>query len=216
MSSALYLIILALFGLWLAFYPLRMHGLKISLLLPLGLILLGLAYWHWGAWAAWQRYLQEKIRYQQVQTVIRSLHGPEELIQKLKDRLHAEPESAKGWYLLGRLYSTQSQWQEASDAFAKAHRLKPHDEKITVNYAESLWQLHTVRYDQKARALLKHLLRVNPNQADALTMLATDAYQHEAYQQAIDYWQHLLMVVPPQSEDAKTIQRAIVKAQGKL
>ncbi len=47
-------------------------------------------------------------------------------------------------------------------------------------------------------------------------MLAMDAYMRHSYQQAINYWQHLLTIIPPQSDDAMAIRKAIAKAQQKL
>jgi cytochrome c-type biogenesis protein CcmH len=210
------LISLAMLAMMLVFYPLKMRGINIGLCAPIGFILIGLAYWHWGAWSAWRHYVHQTIRYQQAQTIIKSLHGTEELIQKLKARLNDSPESAKGWYLLGRLYVSQHQWQQANDAFYKAHRLKPSDEKITLNYVQNAWQLNQGVYDSQSRQLLKDLLKNNPNQLDALAMLAMDAYKRYDYRLAIEFWQRMLLLVPPQSEDAQAIRKAIVKAQGKL
>ena len=57
------------------------------------------------------------------------------------------------------------------------------------------------------------MLQRNPNQPDAIAMLATDAFEQDDFQQAIDYWQHLLDLIPPQSDEAKAIRRAINKAR---
>lgn len=208
---ACFLIILML-ALGVALYPLRKTRLA-WLLAPVLLVLISIAYWHWGAWPEWASYLQAREKQQRVQAMLKSMHDPSQLIDKLKATLQKQPNSARGWYLLGRLYVSQNEWQLANDAFAKAHELEPNDEKITVNYAQNLWQINHQTFDKTSRALLTDVLKRNANQPDALAMLAMDAYKRRAYQQAIDYWQRLLKLIPPHSEEAQAIRKAIAKAQ---
>ncbi len=206
-------LIFLVFALGVALYPLRKSRAGILFLAPVLILLAGLAYWTWGAWPAWTHYLQEDVKQQRIQTLLKSMHDPAELIATLKVRLQKQPDSARGWYLLGRLYSSQNQWQQARDAFATAHRLQPTDEQFTVNYVQNLWQLNHQTFDDSSRDLLKGVLANNANQPDALAMLAMDAYTRHEYQQAIDYWQDLLKLAPPQSEEAGAIRKAIAKAQ---
>lgn len=202
-------LMLTLFALSLALYPLRKFPVIVSVLAPVLIIFVGVAYWHWGAWSS-------TIKQQRVQAMLKSMPNPPALIAKLKATLEKQPDSARGWYLLGRLYVSQNQWQEANEAFAMAHRLQPDDEQMTVNYIQNLWQLNHQAFDDKSRTLLNDVLERNANQPDALAMLAMDAYIHHQYQRAIDYWQHLLKLAPPQSEEAVAIRKAIAKAQAQM
>lgn len=188
----------------------------VFLLIPLTMLATTAAYWYWGAMAEWQHFLNQQEKQKQVQAVLQSIKSPGQIIEKLKARLQVEPESARGWYLLGRLYTSQEQWIQARDAFAKAHQLNPADEATTVNYAQSLWQLNQQQFDEPIRSLFKELLQKNPDQPDALAMLAMDAYMTHDYQQAINYWQHLLKLAPEQSQEAQMIRKAIAKAQQQM
>ena len=210
------LVILLVIALVIVLYPLRQPKISMMMLMPIMSCLVAFAYWRWGAWPDFQHYIQQEAKQQQVQAMLKSVHNPQELIDKLKARLATQPESARGWYLLGRLYASQEQWQQAHDAYASAYRLKPNDEQVTVNYAQSLWQLNHQEFNAESRALFQSVLKKNRNQPDALAMLAMDAFVGHAYQQAIDYWQRLLKISPPQSEDAHAIRKAIVKAQQKM
>lgn len=215
MSDTWILIVLLGLALVIALYPFG-HALKTNLLWgPLLIVLVMLGYWHWGAYPAWNAHLQQQTRLKQLQSIMQSMQTPEALIAKLKTRVLQKP-SARGWYLLGRLYASQGDWQLAHDAFFRAHRLKPNDEKITINYAQGLWQLNQQSLNNEVRTLLESVLKQNKNQPDALAMIAMDAFQHQAYQQAIDYWQRILSVLPPQSADANAIRKAIAKAQQRL
>ena len=107
------------------------------------------------------------------------------IFNRLETHVHQHPKRTQGWYLLGRLYASQHQWKNAQIAFEHAHVLDPHDKRITVNWAQSLF------------------------------ILATDAYQKGQYQDAINNWQHLLTLIPPESEEAKNIRRMIRKLKPK-
>ncbi|MFW2532882.1 MULTISPECIES: tetratricopeptide repeat protein [Legionella] len=209
-------ITLVLLALPVALYPLRKTKWFAAVLAPIVIIGVAAAYWRWGAWSTWQHYRQETERQRRVEAVLQTIKSPTELVDRLKARLQANPDSARGWYLLGRLYVSQGQWQIASEAFAKAHQLAPNDTATTVNYGQSLWQLNQQRFDEPIRALFTNLLRQDPDQPDALAMLAMDSFMNHHYQQAINYWQHLLKLAPEQSEEAQMIRKAIAKAQQQL
>jgi cytochrome c-type biogenesis protein CcmH/NrfG len=197
-------------------YPLRKSIFICTLLSFLSIGSVGILYWCWGDWSGWTSFTRDQAKQKQAKALLQSIHDPEELINKLKNRVESEPNRAKGWYLLGRLYASQGEWKKARDVYYKAHVLEPNNEQTTVNYAQSLWQLNNQKFNDKSRKLLQAVLDRNPEQPDALAMLAMDAFSGKCYQQAIDYWERLLERVPPGSEDAKAIRKAIAKAQNKL
>ncbi|KTD35994.1 cytochrome c type biogenesis protein CcmH [Legionella nautarum] len=209
-------IVLGLFALPLALYPLRNTKLLIVVVVPVLVIFSSFAYWRWGAWPAWQENQHREATQQQVQAVLQTIKSPAELVERMRARLKQDPSSERGWYLLGRLYASQGQWLEARDAFLKALELKPENEITLINYAQSLLQLNQQQFNGQIRTLLKNLLQKDPNQPDALAMLAMDAFTEKNYQLAIDYWQQLLKLAPEQSEEALLLRKAIAKAQQKL
>ncbi|MCE3044816.1 tetratricopeptide repeat protein [Legionella sp. 16cNR16C] len=194
---------------------LRPFKKTIGLISPLIIILVSLAYWQWGGWFEWQEFVSKERNQQQIKQVLSTIKNTDELIEKLKARLDDSPASARGWYLLGRLYASQSQWAEANKAFQKAYQLQPNDEKTIVNYAQSQLQLNDGKFNDAVKTLCLKLLKINPEQPDALSMLAMDAYLNQDYSSAIAYWQRLLALVPPKSRDAIMIQKAISKAISK-
>lgn len=209
-------IVLGFLALPLVLYPLRKSRLQMLMFIPVLILALSFAYWQWGAWPAWQLYVKNEAKQKQIQAVLQTIKSPAELIDRLKARLKENPESARGWYLLGRLYASQDSWTEARDAFFKAHRLELENESATINYAQSLWQLNQQQFNEQIRDLFKEVLQKHPNQPDALAMLAMDAFTGHDYQLAIDYWQHLLKLAPQQSEEAEIIRKAIAKAEQPL
>lgn len=197
-------------------YPLRRNLWASLILVPIIFILAFSGYYQWGSFGPWQEYIDEQERQKQAAAILQSVKDPQELIAKLRSKLDDSPKSAKGWYLLGRLYSGQNERQLAADAFAKAYQFEPGNEQYAVNYAHSLWQLNNRQFTVRITKIFSDLLKANPNQPDALAMLAMDAYVSHAYEDAINYWQRLLKLAPPQSEEAQAIRKAIVKAEEQI
>ena len=190
---------------------------KTSIFLSIGMILFVIfSYRQWGGWDAWTHFKDKQARTQKAEEVIKQFKTPHELIEKLKSKLDQTPASARGWYLLGRLYSSQNDWTAAKDSFQTAVRLKPENERYKVNYIYALWEFNQQHFDAHIRKNLQRMLLKNPKQPDALAMLAMDAYQEKHYQIAINYWQQLLIITPPNSDAAKALRKAIAKAQAKL
>lgn len=127
-------IVLSLVALIIALYPLRKSKKAVIVCGSLIILFLGGAYWRWGAFPAWSKYRVARVQQARVQAMLKTVGGTDDLIIKLKTTLQQNPQSARGWYLLGRLYASQNQLQKARDAFAKAHHLKPNQAYITVNY----------------------------------------------------------------------------------
>lgn len=197
-----------------AIYPLSRQTYRAQLAIAFVLIAGSIGgYWQWGSRVKWVGYLHQQAIHQRAEAVMKSLKGPQELIDKLKHHLEKQPDSARGWFLLGRLYASQTQWTDAFNAFSKAHALEPDNLQTTVNYAQSLWQIKDQTFTPEVRQLFESILKNNPNQPDALSMLAIDAYQQHEYQQAIEYWSSLLRLLPKDSSEAMAIRKAIAKAQ---
>jgi cytochrome c-type biogenesis protein CcmH len=162
---------------------------------------------------AWKVDQTKQLRLQQAEQILKKYPDHESIIRSLRQRLDQQPQSAQGWYLLGRLYAANGQWAQALHAYQTAARLKPSSERYQVEYLMSLWQVDHQTMSPKARAQWKKLLLAHPHQAQALMMLAMDAFRHQHFQQAIFLWSRLLQLVPPNSEDAQMIQQAMDKAQ---
>ncbi|MFI4919199.1 MAG: tetratricopeptide repeat protein [Legionellales bacterium] len=210
------LIVFSLVAGLLLVYPLRRHVLFSWCLMLAIYVLVAGGYFFWGGFVQWRHYIVQNKSQALAQQMLHSIKNPQELIDKLRAKLDDSAKSAKGWYLLGRLYLSQNDPQHAFKAFAKAHQLQPEDEQYTVNYTHSLWQMNHQKFTPEIRTAFTQLLTKNPQQADALAMLAMDAFERHAYEEAITYWQRLLKLAPPGSEEAQAIHKAIAKAQQQM
>lgn len=207
------LVLVSILASALIIYPLRRHVFFSVILVPIIFVLVMGGYYLWGGFALWQNYVAHNKSQALAQQMLKTIKTPQELIDKLRAKLDDSPKSAKGWYLLGRLYSNQNDKKHALEAFGKAYHFKPQDEQFAVNYAHSLWDMNQQQFNATIREIFISLLNKNPNQPDALAMLAMDAYLSHDYNDAITYWQRLLKIAPQQSEEADAIRKAIAKAQ---
>lgn len=90
----------------------------------------GIVYYYWGASSA----VAKQEAYNQLQSEIGS---PQQLIVRMLAHLKEHPESAQGWYLLGKIYLSLGQYVEARDALAKAIQLQPDQPEYLLNYQKA-------------------------------------------------------------------------------
>lgn len=216
-QDGLYLAIPVVGALLILLYPFHQQKKQavtwvLSVMLVLAVVTL---YHQWGGWQAWQDFQEQQVKAKLAKQLMKQYKTPTALIDSLRQKVLQHPNSAKGWYLLGRLYASQNEWHSAHQCFMKALRLQPEDEQYVVNDSYARWQLNQQRFNKNIRRALHRLLLKNPQQPDALALLAMDAYQQKHYRQAILYWQSLLRMTPPESEAALAIRKAIARAQKK-
>jgi cytochrome c-type biogenesis protein CcmH len=188
--------------------------LALILLLALPLIA-GWWYWQEGnsrSVAQWHLAQQQAAL---VKAEIAKLGSPEQIAAALRARLQQEPQSARGWYLLGNLEVGLQHYTQAVQALKRANELQPNDINIMVKYAEALFFVNQT-LDAQARSLLERVLQIAPQNTNALNLFASGAYQAGDYATAIRYWEQLLPQFTTDSEDGKALLTMIAAAQKKL
>ena len=65
----------------------------------------------------------------------------------------------------------------------------------------------------KPTELINQALKVDPENAKALQLAGSAAFEAKDYKKAIDYWQRVLKKVPPDSEVGQTITERINEAK---
>lgn len=162
----------------------------------------------------WHQHLSQQQAYLQAKKILKQPGKVKELIKRLESQVAHHPDDAKAWFLLGRIYASHNHWTKAHDALFQAYRLEPNNDKTAIFYVETIWQSQGQITDH-GRMILEKVLKRDANQPDALIMLAADAKAHQCYQQAIAYWQRILVILPKDSEMAQAITDAIKKAHKK-
>lgn len=170
-------------------------------------------YRYWGS----SEKLQVALQQQQQEAQLRAeLTSPEAVITNLKAKLQQDPNSVQGWYLLGRVYFSQGQFNDAVTAYATANQLQPNNPELMMPYAQALYYIEPRQLKGKALELVNQVKRLQPDNGQLLNLLAIVSYDQGKFQQAIAYWQQLLGHYPPNSQDFQAIQGAIAQANNRL
>jgi cytochrome c-type biogenesis protein CcmH len=143
----------------------------------------------------------------------RSQEQIEANVTALAKRLQTNPSDAQGWTMLARSYSSMERFGEASGAYAKATELTPNDADLWAEYAFASAMANGRRLAGKPMELINRALKVDPDNAKALQLAGSAAFEAKDYKKAIDYWQRVLSKVPPTSEVGQAITGRINEAK---
>jgi cytochrome c-type biogenesis protein CcmH len=137
----------------------------------------------------------------------------EQAIAGLAAKLQQDPNDAQGWGLLGRAYESLERFADARDALAHARALAPDDADVTVAYAEALaLSTQSRSIEGEPRALIEGVLKKNPDNERGLWLLGIGDYQQGKYDSAITSWNHLIAVLPKDSDIVPSVQQQIARA----
>jgi cytochrome c-type biogenesis protein CcmH len=134
-------------------------------------------------------------------------------VAKLAKRLESNPNDAEGWMMLARSYSSMEKFSEAANAYAKATELTPKNADLWAEYAFAVAMAGGRSLEGKPTELINHALQVDPENAKALQLAGSAAFQARDYKKAVDYWQRVLKKVPADSEVGQTITERINEAK---
>ena len=136
------------------------------------------------------------------------------MIARLAARLEKNPQDAKGWVMLARAQAVLGRFEEASTAYAKSVEIFPDDAQLLADYADALAMAGGRRLQGEPEQLVKRALRADPNNAKALALAGTIAFDNKDYALAVKHWERLRSSIPSGSEFAKSIQGSIDEAKG--
>lgn len=137
----------------------------------------------------------------------------DEMVSQLEARLARHPDDGRGWVLLGHAYMALERYAEASEAYRRANTLAgENDPKILVAYAQALGMANEGRFGTQSVELLGKALALQPDQPRALWLAGWAAYQQQAYDEALTYWQELKAMAPPGDSDLREALLSAIKA----
>jgi len=199
-----------LWPLWRQAKPAKITGLILLIAIPLFAVSL---YWHFGASRELANYWNLKREAVIVKAEMQKIKNVEQLVDQLKAHLQQDPGSAKGWYLLGRLYMGQQHFIQAQTVFNKAYQLEPKNNEYAIAFAEATFFAKNRRLDNQTRELLRQVIQRDPTAISAMNLVAIDAFETKHYHQAIQQWEAMLPLFAVGSPESKMILTMIAKAQ---
>lgn len=130
------------------------------------------------------------------------------MVEKLAQRMKANPEDPKGWALLGRSYAAMGRFQDAADAFAEATQRAPNDAVLLSDYADTL-SMAQGSLQGKPTELTAQALAIDPHNQKALALAAASASERHAYDEALRHWRTLAADLPVDSDAAREVAGVI-------
>ena len=129
------------------------------------------------------------------------------LLPKLEKHLIDEPNDATGWGMLGKAYMALERYPDAVRAYDKLAQLTPNDAQALADYADALAMAQGQNLQGKPKQLLAAALKLDPSNGKALYLSGFAALSAGDNQQAAKYWNTLLALLPPDSEDAQAVRQ---------
>jgi cytochrome c-type biogenesis protein CcmH len=138
-----------------------------------------------------------------------------QMVDRLAERLKANPDDLAGWARLARAYKVQNRLPEAEQAYVKAGKLVETDPDLLTQYADLLAVRANNNLEGRPMALVTKALALNPKHPMALMMAGSAAYRRADYALAVTHWEKVLTVLDPTSSDATQVMAEIADARNK-
>ena len=134
-------------------------------------------------------------------------------VDALAQRLKENPSDAAGWTLLARSYNNMERFGESAGAYAKATELNPKDADLWAEYAFVSAMASGRSLQGKPEELIAQALKVDPENAKALQLAGSAAFQAKDYKKAVGYWERVLKRVPPDSDVGQLMAERLNEAR---
>ena len=110
----------------------------------------------------------------------------------LRTKISKEGDDAVAWFVIGRIWLSKGMLDDAIEAFEKALALTPNRVNVLISYSQALLVASGDENLAKAALSLAKVLQQDPDNSDALSMLAMVAEERGDKEQAQQAWQLLL------------------------
>lgn len=137
----------------------------------------------------------------------------ENMVERLAARMKENPDDVKGWTMLGRSYAVLERFSESAAAYENAIKRSPPDAQLLADYADVLAMVQGRNLKGEPEKIIAQALQVDPDNAKALALAGTVAFQRQDFNGAIALWERLLKQAPPGSDLAESIRDSIADAQ---
>lgn len=134
-------------------------------------------------------------------------------VEKLAERLKEQPDNVEGWAILARSYARLGRHADAVPAYAKAVALEGNNAGLLADYADTLAVHNNRSLEGQPTQLLERALKLEPDNAKALALAGTAAFNRKDYKTAVRHWEHLARVAPPDGTFVQQLQDSIAEAR---
>ena len=126
----------------------------------------------------------------------------ETMVTQLKERLENNPKDAEGWSMLGRSYYFLKRYNDAAQSYGKAVEIMGETEPdVLADYADTVAMASGRSMKGKPYELVKKALTLQPFHEKSLWLAGSAAHEEKDYPNALGYFEKLMQVFPPGSEN---------------
>lgn len=140
-------------------------------------------------------------------------------IELLKEKVKQDPKNIGKWFLLANSYAATQQYAKAAETFSAIEKIVPKDSpdyaSIKGSYAQALYLAADEKVTEPVKAAIAAALAIDPKEPNALVLKGVEAYEQDAYKQAISFWEQA-KVKANANLIAQFIDPSIAAAQEKL
>jgi cytochrome c-type biogenesis protein CcmI len=134
----------------------------------------------------------------------------------LRTKLVDTPEDATGWMLLGRVSGALNRVDSAVQAFEKSLKFDPNNVGTLSSYAQALLMTGQEEQVLQAKQALLRILYLEPDNTNAMGVLAIAASELGDKQLALENWQRLVAFIPQADPNYIAINQRILQLQVEL
>ena len=134
------------------------------------------------------------------------------LVDRLVERLKTTPDDVEGWTMLGRSYSVLERFEQAQLAYQRVLALRPQDAQAHADVADAMAMANGRKLEGEPERLIAQALVLDPDNAKALGLAGTIAFERGDAATAVRQWERALKATQPNSEMASRLREAVDQA----
>jgi cytochrome c-type biogenesis protein CcmI len=134
----------------------------------------------------------------------------------LRTKLVDTPEDATGWMLLGRVSGAINRIDSPIQAFEKSLKYDPNNVGTLSSYAQALLMTGQEQQVLQAKQVLLHVLSLEPDNTNAMGVLAIAASELGDKPLALENWQRLVAFIPQTDPNYVAVKQRISQLQSEL
>jgi cytochrome c-type biogenesis protein CcmH len=135
------------------------------------------------------------------------------MADRLAERLKTTPDDVEGWTMLGRSYSVLERFPQALQAYQRVLALRPQDAQAHADVADALAMASGRKLDGQPERLIAQALALDPDNAKALGLAGTIAFERGDAATAARHWERALKATQPGSEMGTRLRAAVDEAR---
>ncbi len=133
------------------------------------------------------------------------------MVSSLQKKMEANPDNAKGWFMLGRSYMVMKRYPDAVKAYEQVNRLMPNSPNVMLSLADAISMKNNGQIAGRPAELIEQVLKVDPANVTGLWLGGMAARQQLNYVTAVERWQKVLPLLDTQ-KDKNEVNSLIAEA----